>query len=104
VQFARPPGGFRVSETPEVTKRVAEAASTWPALVHIWTALRARLALVGHREGTVMRDEGSIVFVLAADCLGIPGSPELKVLYSIVGIDLCILSALITPPTKPSGD
>jgi len=95
VLFARPSGGFNIIETPEVSRRIGAAIADWPALAHGWAALKARLALVGHREGTKVDGEGAGYFVISTDCLGLPGLPEVTALYQILGSDLRLLSVLI---------
>lgn len=96
--FARPPGGFEVVEPPEITRRINGAKIKWPALGHAWLALKSRLALVGHREGTPVEGEGSGIYILSADSLNLPGLPDLTVLYQILGVTLTLRSVLISDP------
>ena len=97
--FARPPGGFHVTEVPAVTRRIRDACERWPALAHAWVALKARLALVGHREGTPLPGEGAGHYVIRIDSLDLPGQPELTAPYQLLGEDLVIRSVLVMPVT-----
>ncbi len=97
--FARPPGGFSVVESENVARKIEAATQAWPGLAHAWIGLKARLAMVGHREGTRLPDEGAATFVYVADAFGLADIPEIKVLYRIRGADLILLSVLVIAPS-----
>jgi hypothetical protein len=93
--LARPPDGFEIYEPEGISIYIAGQAEIWPALPRRWAAIKERLKMTGHRDGTAYRgDRGRLVFVEAADAR-IP-SPRIVVQYRILGDQLKIMKIVVT--------
>jgi hypothetical protein len=90
MQIARPPEGFSIEEMPAVSALIASHSQMFPRLPEFWAAIKERLRMTGHREGSSLpnRKPGWRLFV--EDGSIAVGLPRVKVIYRALGDTLTI--------------
>jgi hypothetical protein len=89
--FAKPPGGFRWTETPDVAARVDGAEERWPRLRERWNAVKERLIHTAARDGLPVKIEAGLFTVQFPPAEEAPG---LNLVYRLKGDTLTVLSVM----------
>jgi hypothetical protein len=95
MNIARPPNGFRVTESAAVAALIQANCENWPRLSVHWLGVKLRLKFTGHREGAPVGNHrpGWRLFVDDGDALA--GLPRIKVVYRALGDELAIAMATV---------